>query len=328
MWRTFIILFVLVVLPIDYAFAVVDGTICSVGRYCDYDGADGPLGCVWGSAECRDCPSGYTADGSTAQITTCYKTCDDGTTVYYPNLCPSKCDAGYYLSDDGTCAECYVYNTSYPYYCPGDDLRYECPKHDQSLVENVTDIVGFGGVSYWVGPPATDATHCVTAFQMQTPYGEYYTETNYNGVHYYSTNGFHYWNIAYDGYYLSGKKENYDNHYNTVKPCTNAPADSYYTGAGTHDDAGTATVTDCPWECNSGFGRTAENTCAALCDGGVTAIKTSTGLSVPLLAARNTSPAIYVKGVSGAICYADLVSGTASGAINVQYNGAAYHTVQ
>ncbi|MDW2958822.1 MAG: hypothetical protein R8M37_03380 [Alphaproteobacteria bacterium] len=61
------------------------------------------------------------------------------------------------------------------------------------------------------------------------------------------------------------------------------------------------------------------------CGVGVPVIKTSTGVSVPLYADQATMPAIHVK-YNGVVCYADLNQGTSSGAINVRYNNAVYHT--
>ena len=61
------------------------------------------------------------------------------------------------------------------------------------------------------------------------------------------------------------------------------------------------------------------------CASGVSTIKTSTGLSVPLYAEKSTNPSIHVK-YNGMTCYADLAQGNAINAINIQYNGIVYHT--
>lgn len=65
--------------------------------------------------------------------------------------------------------------------------------------------------------------------------------------------------------------------------------------------------------------------CDKLCDAGITRIKTSTGLSVPLFADKHTAPALHI-GYNGRTCYADLHSGHMSNAINVNYSGVIYHT--
>ena len=65
----------------------------------------------------------------------------------------------------------------------------------------------------------------------------------------------------------------------------------------------------------------------ALCDAGVSNIKTSGGVSVPLYAEKETSPSLCVR-YNNTTCYADLEPGQASGTINIKYNGVVYHTVE
>lgn len=64
----------------------------------------------------------------------------------------------------------------------------------------------------------------------------------------------------------------------------------------------------------------------ALCNTGISNIKTSSGLNVPLYSERGTTPSLCVN-YNNTTCYADLESGNVSGAINVKYNGVVYHTV-
>ena len=65
----------------------------------------------------------------------------------------------------------------------------------------------------------------------------------------------------------------------------------------------------------------------ALCGAGITKLNTSGGLSFPLYSDKSTSPSIHIK-YNNMVCYVDLESGSATGAINVKYNGVVYHTVQ
>lgn len=65
----------------------------------------------------------------------------------------------------------------------------------------------------------------------------------------------------------------------------------------------------------------------ALCGAGLTQIKVSNGLSIPLYADKLTSPSIHVK-YNNVTCYADLESGRASDAINLGVGGVIYHTVK
>ncbi len=100
--------------------------------------------------------------------------------------------------------------------------------------------------------------------------------------------------------------------------CTNAPNNSIYTDAGW-------TTPQCPWECEANHALTAANTCNTLCPAGATSLRTDTGINVPLFSSRNTTPSINIK-INENICYADLIPGTSTGAINVEYNGQTYHT--
>ena len=64
-----------------------------------------------------------------------------------------------------------------------------------------------------------------------------------------------------------------------------------------------------------------------LCGAGVTQLKTSGGLNFPLYSTRATTPSLCV-GYNNTTCYVDLESGSATGAININYNGVTYHTIK
>ena len=65
---------------------------------------------------------------------------------------------------------------------------------------------------------------------------------------------------------------------------------------------------------------------AAPCAAGITTLRTGTGVSIPLWAERGTEPSLCVK-YNDMVCYGNLEPGQATGAINVKYGGAVYHTV-
>ena len=65
---------------------------------------------------------------------------------------------------------------------------------------------------------------------------------------------------------------------------------------------------------------------AAPCAAGVTTLRTGTGLIIPLWADKNTTPALHVR-YNGTVCYINLEPGNAANAINVEYGGVVYHTV-
>ncbi|MBP3398063.1 MAG: hypothetical protein J6K82_03975 [Alphaproteobacteria bacterium] len=62
----------------------------------------------------------------------------------------------------------------------------------------------------------------------------------------------------------------------------------------------------------------------ALCGAGITKIKTSNGVSVALYSDKATKPSMNVQ-YNGAVCYADMVPGRATNAINVKIGDVIYH---
>ena len=103
--------------------------------------------------------------------------------------------------------------------------------------------------------------------------------------------------------------------------CVGLPANAHWTGNGIN-------ANNCPWECDVGYGRTSNNTCEQLCTAGVTGLHTSTGLVFNLYANRQTQPSIYIQpDNSNTVCYVNLAPGVANNAVNVDYNGAIYHSI-
>ncbi len=99
---------------------------------------------------------------------------------------------------------------------------------------------------------------------------------------------------------------------------------------GTTSPAGSTSIDACvvgTVECAPGFAFNSARACGALCGAGMTRLNTSSGLSIPIFAAQTTSPT-FALSRGDAVCYVDLVAGEANGAINVDYKGAVYHTVQ
>lgn len=102
----------------------------------------------------------------------------------------------------------------------------------------------------------------------------------------------------------------------------NKPDNSEYTGNGSAYD-------NCPWECNDGFSKTLDNQCSQFCTAGITYIKTSNGLSIPLYNDKRTTPALAVS-TNNMTCYANLTFQQDVceflNAIHVEYNGKNYYT--
>ncbi len=93
------------------------------------------------------------------------------------------------------------------------------------------------------------------------------------------------------------------------------------------DNAYWSDESTCTYACNDGYSLTFQNQCAQLCTAGFTKIHTSLAVVVPLYSAKITDPAIHVKSAGGTTCYGNLETGSADDAINVNYNGTTYHSV-
>jgi hypothetical protein len=92
-------------------------------------------------------------------------------------------------------------------------------------------------------------------------------------------------------------------------------------------DPGIAAVDPNGMVCSSGYVLTDAGKCSRLCMLGITALRTGGGLSVPLYATKNTTPAINI-GYNGSVCYASLAAGGATNALNFTWDGNTYHSIR
>ncbi len=269
---------------------------------------------------CADWGAGYTSDGGSGDISSCYDTCDDGRRVYWPYTCTDGvCAAGAYLSG----AECLVCPDKY--YCPGDNTQIDCRTTIRAQ-DPVPDAI-YSLIDGWHygHSHAYQPGNCYCEWNLRCDDGSCKTYIAYRPCidgpgddmrltpekcsdGYYATN------------YIIGAGA-----YERCVPCTGLPENATFTSYGT-PDGNYENGDNCPWRCNDGWGRAADGTCGALCSAGVTYLRTSTGVSVPLFSVRNTSPSINIE-VDNNRCYIDLVPGGATNAINVRFNGQTYHTV-
>ncbi len=237
------------------------------------------------------------------------------------------CDAGTYLQDD-TCVSCGT-----GFYCPGDDLRYNCPTDTTDWRQVLTDMgyevlaIEMGGPWSWTYEGTNNVStviECHTGVTFSTSIGRGYTEPWFNGTAYVGDLML-LWFHADTGYYLSSYwGETWAWWYNTLKPCTNLPANAHYTGPGTPDapDGSVIDANDCPWACDDGWGRV-DNSCVPLCDKGIIYLHAG-DMRVPLFPRTYSSPALAVE-LDGQVCYGVLRPGRASGAINIDVGGVVYH---
>ena len=70
--------------------------------------------------------------------------------------------------------------------------------------------------------------------------------------------------------------------------------------------------------------RNANGECSELCGSGITSLNTSNGYRFDLFATKNTIPAINIK-YGDEICYADLITGSETGTLNIKVNDTTYH---
>ncbi len=116
----------------------------------------------------------------------------------------------------------------------------------------------------------------------------------------------------------------------TYENATCAYSDTPITGKHYYGGSCDAVASACAivdYLCNSGYNKTFSGVCALTCTGGVTTLRTGTGVIVPLYAEKLTTPAINIRTTGGQMCYANLAEGTGDSAINVKYGDATYHTV-
>ena len=211
----------------------------------------------------------------------------------------ATCAKGYWLDDTGSCTEC-----SDKYYCPGDDIRHPCPTTDtdyEPILREYYNVYRCGGrgEAAWTSITNSSPYGCVyniracddvgnryyLTFRYDTTLGYYFTPPESVG------NGFFCESVA-PGYFMSDEfYANNVKYYHYCNPCTNAPANAHYTGAGTPD------VGNCPWECDAGYGHTSDDRCLPLCRIGDTAMN-----GINIYAEKHTK---YAMGVprNGATCW-------------------------
>ena len=299
-----------------------------------------------GAAACTPCPAGTGNSGDTLADHAGAASCQE-----------IKCSAGQYLGDDGyTCVPCEI-----GYYCPGDNERHYCSDKYKYYNPDRPYYVPY----YSDEPGATDCKKC-PEFDGTSTYW-YYANDNTSDLHVHKNRYYcratwtvqqehgtlrvdcRYGNSGYGeagqncqlgkaaqkcdaGYYIddtdrklissTSSKDNifiYD--YPTLlanEYCTPVPV-GYYSMGNTW--AATA--------CDDGYSthRTGANSadlCEQLCTAGVTEFHA--GDLMFSLWNQCASPALRV-GIGGDVCCVNLESGTATGAVHVQYGGATYHTV-
>lgn len=83
----------------------------------------------------------------------------------------------------------------------------------------------------------------------------------------------------------------------------------------------------CAILCSGGLEYTDVGTCASICPGEHTTLRTSTGLVLPMWSEKQITPSLNVQ-IGENVCYVNLVSGQKSDAINIKYDNKIYHAVK
>ena len=162
----------------------------------------------------------------------------------------ANCPASFYLNPNKECKYC-----EGGYYCPGDDIRYECPKDKWSgkyqqffddtfisfLEIKILDsgwsqfVFVYNGREYY---ERESIDRCVRLAHFYTKNYSCLSLVAYDPIKQeYPVKCTNYYEAG-PGYYLSPYLADFDSSYmgyTGVKPCTNAPANAHYTGPGTPD---------------------------------------------------------------------------------------------
>ncbi|MBR1380022.1 MAG: hypothetical protein IJ560_00320 [Alphaproteobacteria bacterium] len=229
----------------------------------------------------------------------------------------ANCDAGYYLNAAGECVKCFTYVTD-DVYCPGDDLRHDCPKADFATTTKYLDEKGYVlskiGTHWNNANSSVALTDCFVNLDLFDKNGNaVYTQARYSISAQMFIPMVYYYTGAVSGFYLSGviftDPAGRYRYYSRALQCTNAPANAHYTGPGTPDIGDCpwecdemptnahATNGECEWECDDGFGHTSDDRCLPLCRIGATAMN-----GINIYAEKHTKYAMAVPR-GGATCW-------------------------
>lgn len=244
--------------------------------------------------------------------------------LFLPFSAFAVCSPGYY-DNNGACRRCVN-----GYYCPGDGTMVQCPPNPFTPAEIMehygVDLDSATNQIYVSSRTSTDypdnISECHISFDGARIQGggcvfyrvlyEWNTQTQqYQEVTY----GRNYYVGADAGYYMSQRLSN--NAYVNCNECTNLiPTNSHYSGPGTPE------VGNCPWECDSGYGRHG-NSCLPLCTAGITKIHVGNDVSFNVYRDKITTPSINVMVAGGTVCHVCVETGL--GRFNISDGTSIWH---
>ena len=278
-----------------------------------------------GASTCTPCPHGYGNSGATPDAHAGIASCNT----------PIVCNAGEYLNDNNECTAC----ESSWYYCPGDNVRYNCP--DTQIYQRTTYPAEYCNprpIQFATSNDRgnVDITDCLSYVIYETDCGEAYEYVTYNPAtkQYDKIHTFN-WRSAAPGYYLDNRynPECAGNIYHYYKSVHKCPVGAYCPGkekikCNVGDPiAPTFGLESCADGTYTRItGATSADACLPLCDAGISRFHAG---DYSFLLWNNSvcaSPALRV-GTDTGTCCVNLESGTASGALNIDTGTATYHTV-
>lgn len=266
------------------------------------------------------------------------------------------CEPGYYL--DTTTNECTQCGLG-KYYCPGDNIRYDCPAPDNHMMSDWPDnyynpIIDSAKIYFdytdWQ-KTLKSIISCRLHYIMHNDYGELYDIRSYNPNTelYDKTTDSYGWTSPYPGYYLTNPKACWSGAYyydvakcpsGTYCPgepahrgCTNytQPDDFglYVCGDNSYSDDGATECTRCP----DGTGNSGTNisdhagisSCLPLCASGPQKLHTGNYIFNIWPKDKCTSPALHIRKQADTCCI-NITPGNGPG-INIQIGNSIYHTI-
>ena len=262
------------------------------------------------------------------------------------------------MDDAGNCQEC-----PGGYYCPGDDTRVDCPPVSgnidddfiSSRLEYFFDSTFRDDKSYYLYTSGItkgkNIQSCRVIAYLENSRGSLFDRIGYNDDtkrydrvidrgwyqvspgYYLASPGqcgsYAYYNDVGEcppGYYCPGKEKVSCNASNKATVHTETFGLNPCPARSTNEIAGAASVTQCVCTDASESMRPIgdDGACTKTCAAGVTEFHA--GDLMFRLWGECASPALRV-GIGGDVCCVNLESGTATGAVHVQYGGNTYHTV-
>lgn len=265
------------------------------------------------------------------------------------------CNSGYYLdTQTNECTKC----GEGKYYCPGDNIRYDCPSAaDHMMTDWPAEYYNPTVIRFHIYDDHNEylkvldsATKCMLEYDLKNERGKLYSIRTYNpSTNLYDTHTSSWgWTDANPGYYLTNPKACWSGaYYYNVELC---PPGAYCPGQPAHwgctnytqlndfglfvcsdnsySDAGASACTPCP----DGTGNTGDDisahagisSCLPLCSHGATKLHIAENIFNIWPSDKCTSPSLRIS-INDNICCINMKPAAGKG-INIEFKDNIYHT--